>query len=116
MKLTYHQCGDYLLPDLGLDERDHQTFGKYGRMRMDYLEQHRPILYNRLLLSGELIPHLAEIDKTCNKRLNHMMPLMMQQEGVTEELKARDPMEWVARMNSIHNRIEEMLQAELIFD
>ena len=59
MKLTYHRCGDYLLPDLGLDERDKQPIGKYGMLRMDYLKNHRPILYNQLLLSGELIPHLA---------------------------------------------------------
>lgn len=62
MKLTYHRCGDYLLPNLDLTEQEQQPLGKYGRMRLEYLQKHRPNLYTRLLLSGKLYEHLAKID------------------------------------------------------
>ena len=104
MKLTYHRCGDYLLPDLGLTEEEQQPLGKYGMMRMNYLKEHRPILFNRLLLTGKLMEHLHEIDRTANERLDQMIPLMKEQEGVTEQLKAVDQLGWVARMNSIKHR------------
>ena len=74
------------------------------------------MLYNELLLSGKLVPHLHEIDVTCIQRLELLMPKMMESEGVDEELKARDQMEWVARMNNIKARIEELLFAELIYN
>lgn len=115
MELTYHRCGDYLLPNLELAPEDRQPIGKYGRMRLAYLQTHRPGLYTRLMLSGKLIPHLVENDAACKERLDLLIPQMMQQEGVTEQLKARDQMEWVARMNSIHARAEEILRDELIY-
>ena len=115
MKLTYHRCGDYLLPDLGLTEEEQQPLGKYGMMRMNYLKEHRPILFNRLLLTGKLMEHLHEIDRTANERLDHMIPLMKEQEGVTEQLKAVDQLGWVARMNSIKHRVEETIMDELIY-
>ena len=116
MKLKYYHCSDYLLPDLGLTEEDQKPLGKYGMMRMNYLEHHRPGLYTRLLLSGNLMRHLHEIDSAANERLNQMIPQMKAQEGVTEQLKAADQMEWVRWMNSIHHRIEETILAELVYD
>ena len=101
MKLTYHCNGDYLLPDLAVNETDQQPLGKYGMLRLHFLQAHRPVLYNELLLSGKLTPHLHEIDMTCIQRLELLMPQMMELEGVNEELKARNQMEWVARMNNI---------------
>ena len=115
MKLTYYQNGDYLLPDLGLTEAEQRPVGKYGRMRLRYLEEHRPSLYTRLLLSGKLMEHLQEIDSTCQERLEQLTRQMQAQEGVTEELKAENQMEWVQRMNAIHHQIEEILLAELVF-
>lgn len=115
MELTYHRCGDYLLPDLGLSAEDRQPIGKYGYMRLVYLREHRPDLYSRLLLSGKLIPHLAGIDAACRERLALLIPQMMQREGVTETLKAENQMVWVGRMNSIHARVEEMLLDELVY-
>ena len=115
MKLTYHRNGDYLLPDLGLTEAEQRPLGKYGRMRLRYLEEHRPGLYTRLLLSGKLMEHLQEIDRTCQERLEQMACRMQAQEGVTEALKAVNQMEWVQRMNAIHHQVEEILLAELIF-
>ena len=115
MKLTYHRCGDYLLPDLGLTEEEQQPLGKYGMMRMNYLKEHRPILFNRLLLSGKLMEHLHEIDAACHARLELLIPQMKEAEGVTEALKMTDQLKWVRRMNCIHHRIEEILLDELIY-
>ena len=116
IKLTYHRNGDYLLPDLAVNETDQQPLGKYGMLRLHFLQAYRPVLYNELLLSGKLTPHLHEIDVTCIQRLELLMPQMMALEGVNEELKARNQMEWVARMNNIKARIEELLFAELIYN
>ena len=84
-------------------------------MRLAYLQTHRPGLYTRLMLSGKLIPHLMETDAACKKRLDLLIPQMMQQEGVTEQFKASNQMEWAAWMNSIHARVEEILRDELIY-
>ena len=115
MKLTYHRNGDYLLPDIGLIEAEQRPVGKYGRMRLRYLEEHRPGLYTRLLLSGTLMEHLQEIDSTCQERLEQLTRQMQAQEGITEEMKAVNQMEWVQRMNAIHHQVEEILLAELVF-
>ena len=114
MKLTYHCCGDYLLPALTIPDES-VTLGKYGRMRKTYLKEHKPILYNALLLSGKLTEHLIGVDAECRERLEILLPQMMQVEGVDEALKARDQMEWVRRMNSIKNRAEEILLNELVY-
>ena len=96
MKLTYHRCGDYLLPDLTIPDKP-VALGKYGRMRKTYLKEHKPILYNTLLLSGKLTEHLIGVDVECRERLEILLPQMMQVEGVDEALKARDQMEWVVQ-------------------
>lgn len=112
--LTYTRNGDYLIPDLSLSEQPEKPLGKYGRMRKAYLKEHRPILYNQLLMSEKLYPHLLEIDRTANSRLEQLMPKLAQAAGVTEELKARDMMQWVGLMNSCKAQAEEILLAELI--
>ena len=111
--VPYH--GDYLLPNLGLTEAEQRPLGKYGRMRLRYLEEHRPVLFTQLLLSGKLMEHLQEIDSTCQERMEQMTCQMQAQEGVTEELKAVNQMEWIQRMNAIHHQVEEILFAELVF-
>ena len=113
-KLTYIQNGDYLIPDLKLTEQPQKPLGKYGRMRKTYLKEHRPILYNQLLMTEKLYPHLAEIDETANRRLEQMMPQLAEAAGATEQLKARDPMRWVGLMNTCKAQAEEILLAELI--
>lgn len=112
--LTYIQNGDYLIPDLRLSEQPMKPLGKYGRMRKAYLKEHRPILYNQLLMSEKLYPHLREIDETANSRLEQMMPQLAESAGATEELKARDPMRWVGLMNTCKAQADEILMAELI--
>ena len=106
MKLTYRRCGDYYLPNIGIPTEDMRPLGKYGRMRLRYLWEHRSLLFNQLLLSGKLMKHLYSIDDACQERMDLLIP----------QMKAADQMEWVRRMNSIHNRIEEMLFNELIYD
>ena len=112
---TYTQVGDYLLPDLIIDEAEQQPVGKYGRMRKRYLKEHRPILFSNLLLSGKLDQHLAEIDHACVEGIDLLTRQMADQEGVTEALKATDQMEWVRRMNNIQNRTEEIVLNELVY-
>ena len=112
-ELTYTKNGDYLIPDLTLSEtpEDARPLGKYGRLRRSYLQEHRPGLYSRLVLSEKLFPHLREIDETANRRLEQMMPA-----GVTEELKARDQTKWVGLMNSLKAQAEEIILSELVYN
>ena len=112
--LTYTRNGDYLIPDLSLSEQPDKPLGKYGRMRKSYLKEHRPILYNQMLMSEKLSPHLIEIDETAQSRLEQMMPQLAKEAGATEELKASDPMRWVGLMNTCKAQAEEILMAELI--
>ena len=112
---TYTQCGDYLLPDMGLTELERMPLGKYGMMRRKYLEESRQGLYTRLLLSGKLMEHLQEIDATCSRRMEQMIREMAVAEGVTEELKAKEQMAWVRKMNSLHAAAEEILLKELVY-
>ncbi len=116
MNLTYTQNGDYLIPDLSLTEQENRPMGKYGRMRRKYLEEHRPILWNQMILTETLFPHLREIEETANRRLEQMMPALMKAAGVTEDLKARDPMAWVGLMNSCKAQAEEVILRELIYN
>ena len=115
-ELIYKRNGDYLLPDMGLTEAERRPLGKYGRLRRSYLQEHRPGLYSRLVLSEKLFPHLREIDETANRRLERMMPELMKLNGVTEGLKAEDPMKWVGLMNNLKAQAEETILAELVFN
>ena len=112
--LTYTMNGDYQIPDLKLTEQPEKPLGKYGRMRKAYLKEHRPLIYNQLLLTEKLYPHLLEIDETANSRLEQIIPQLVESAGATEELKARDPMRWVGLMNTCKAQVEEILMAELI--
>lgn len=114
--LRYVKCGDYFIPDLGLTEQEQKHLGKYGIMRKKYLEENRPGLYTRMILSGKLYEHLAEIDQICRSRLEQMIPQMAKAEGVTESLKAENQMLWVGKMNALRASAEEILFAELIFN
>ena len=101
-------------PNLVLSEEE-PHYGKYGRMRLRHLKEHRKVLYNTLLLDGELIKHLNEVDDTANQRIDLLTLQMKEQQGVNEALKARDQMAWVGAMNNIHNAAEEIVLSELIY-
>ena len=112
---TYRQVGDYLLPNLTINETEQRPIGKYGRMRKRYLKEHRRVLYTNLLVVDKLDQHLAEIDEASEERTELLIHQMAKQEGVTEVLKATDQMEWVRRMNSIRSRAEEIVLHELVY-
>lgn len=115
IELKYERCGDYLLPDLALTDTEKLPLGKYGLLRQRYLEENRPGLYTRMMLSGKLMEHLQEIEQTAQKRLESLMSQLSKQASVTEELKARDQMAWVQRMNALQAQAEEMILSELIY-
>ena len=113
--LTYSRNGDYYIPDLTLKDQPDKPIGKYGLMRKRYLKEYRPGLYSSLILSEKLYPHLLEIDEAAHRRLEMMMPKMMKSAGVTEQLKASDPMKWVGFMNTLKAQAEEIILSELIY-
>ncbi len=115
MEITYSKTGDYLLPNLTVPN-EHYNIGKYGMLHRDYLKNHRKSLYSVMMMNGTLLKHLAEIDKTCHEVLDRLIPQMAEREGVTEELKATNPMEWVRCMNSIKSRIEEFLYHNYVYE
>lgn len=115
IELKYKRIGDYLLPDLGLTDEEKLPLGKYGLLRQRYLEENRPGLYTRLMLSGKLMEHLQEIEQTAQSRLERLMSQLSKQADVTEKLKARDQMAWVQRMNALQAQAEEMILSELIY-
>ena len=114
MNLTYLRNGDYLFPDLYLEDAD-PPIGKYGLLRKSYLKEHKRGWYSSLLLTGKLDAHLAEIDQTCTERIELIMNQLARREGITEALKATDQMEWVHRMNNIRARAEEIVLSELVY-
>lgn len=112
--LDYVLVGDYYFPALILAE-DSRPVGRWGRMYKRYLKEHHPTQYQALLLSGRLNTYLADTDAQAEEQLELLTQQMAEREGVNEELKATNQMEWAQRMNSIQNRAEEVIKAELIF-
>ena len=112
--LTYTMNGDYMIPDLKIEVPE-QPLGKYGRMRQKYLKEHRPILWNQMILEETLFPHLLEIEQAAQSRLEQMMPELAAEAGATEALKASDPMKWVGLMNTCKAQAEEVILAEMIY-
>ena len=115
MELTYHQEGDYLIPNLEVDKQPERPLNKYGRMRLAYLKEHRRTLYSQLFLKVKLKEHCLEIGDAAQERLDEMMPQLAKAAGATEELKARDPMKWVWLMNNCKAQAEEIILAELVY-
>ncbi len=114
-QITYTMQGDYNLPNLLPPQEPEVHLGKYALMRRRYLKQNRRITYTNLLTSGKLNSHLTEIEQTAKFRLEQIISQMAQAEGVTEELKAADPMRWTGLMNNIKQSAEETVLQELIY-
>ena len=112
--ITYIQNSDYLIPNIVI--RKTKPLGHYGRLRKAYLEMHRPILFNELVLSDKLFEHCAEIDEAARNRMELIVRSLAKQYGVTEQLKAENQMEWVRQMNACKAQAEEVVKAELIYD
>ena len=112
--IDYILVGDYYIPDLKLPE-ENRPIGRYGRLHREYLKQEHPARYSSLILTGKLWTYLADLNEQAEERLDLIIEQMKAAEGVTEELKAQNPLEWVGRMNNIRNRAEEIIKSELIY-
>lgn len=113
-QITYIKTGDYYIPDLKLPE-EHRPIGRWGRMHRDYLKEYRPVVFNQLVLSGNLWAYLADINKQVRQRMEVLVKQMMVSEGVTEELKETNQMEWVMRVTRIQNIAEGIVLCKLIY-
>ena len=113
--LWYELIGDYYIPVLTLSSEEQRPIGKWGRIHRDYIKEHRPILFNDLVLSGQLWTYLADLNEQAQERLFLIVEQMKAAEGVSEELKAANQMAWVGAMNSIRNRAEEIILREMIY-
>ena len=112
--MSYTLHGDYYLPDLVLREEE-PIYGKYGMLRKQFLKEHRSARYQYLLLTGKLNEHLNQIDQEAREQVETLMEQMTEKQGVTEELKAQDQMEWVRLMNNIKASAEEMVLKEILY-
>ena len=114
MNITYRQNGDYLIPNIAI--RKTKPIGHYGRLRKAYLQAHRPILFNELILSNKLYEHCAEINEAARNRMELIVPELAKRNGVTKQLKAENQMEWVRQMNACKAQAEAIVKFELIYD
>lgn len=112
--IDYILVGDYYIPDLKLPE-ENRPIGRYGRLHREYLKQEHPARYSSLILTGKLWTYLADLNEQAEERLDLIMEQMKAAEGVTEELKARNQLEWVGRMNNIRSRAEAIIKNEMIY-
>ena len=113
--IPYSLHGEYYLPNIVLSSDTERSIGRWERMHKKYLMENRPVLYNDLIVKDKLFSYLADLNEQAEERLERIITAMKRKEGVTEELKASDQMEWVSRMNGIRNRAEEIILAEMFF-
>ena len=115
MELTYTMKDGYRLPDLLPPQEPETALGKYGLLRRRYLKEHRKVLFTNLLTSGRLNGHLHEVEQTALQSLELLTKQLSAEQGVTEELKEKAPMQWVGLMNNIRSQAEEVILTELIY-
>ena len=111
---TYIRVGDYFLPDWKLPETETQSIGIWGQRHKRYLKEHKRLFYSNLLTSGKLNSYLADIDRQAEEMFSRLVKQMAECEGVTEQLKAENQLEWVGKMNNIRSRAVEIIDVELI--
>ena len=116
MEITYRKHEDLYVPNLLMPEEGPATYGRFGRMRLKYLEEHRRAIYINLKTSGQLTHHLNEIDRETNEMLRLLIEQMAQAQGITEQLKAEDQVAWVGAMNNIRSTAEEIVLSMLIYN
>jgi hypothetical protein len=114
MELEYIRNGDYYIPNLTI-QKEARSIGKWGRMHREFLREHHPIQFSQLVLSDTLYTYLADLNEQAQQRMETLISQMQAAEGITEDLKAADPIAWVQHMNSIQARAEEIVLSELIF-
>lgn len=113
--LWYELQGDYYIPCLVLPDTEERPIGIWGRKHLDYIKEHRPVLYTDLVLSGKLYSYLADIDTQARNKLDLLVTQLAEKEGTNDCLKAQDQLAWVRAMNNIHNRAEEIVLKEMIY-
>lgn len=111
----YTVQGDYRLPDVTLPPEEERPIGIWGQRRLNYLKHYRKVLYYNLLTSGKLHSHLADTEEQAQALFSGLVKELSEKEGVTEQLKVENPMEWIRRMNNICNRVTEIVNSEVIF-
>ena len=114
MEITYRKHEDFCVPNLLMHGSEPAAYGRFGRMRLKYLKEHRRAIYINLKTSGQLTHHLNEIDREANEMLRLLIEQMAQAQGITEQLKAENPMAWMGAMNNIRNEAEEIVYEKLI--
>ena len=115
-KITYHKEGDYLIPDLIMDNScENYNIGKYGRLRLNYIKNYKRGLYTELMINGTLSKHLSDIENTANERIGLIVKQLAKSENVNEDLKSINQLAWVQAMNNIKNRAEEIAYNEIIY-
>ena len=112
--IEYVLVGDYYFPNITSPQKNH-NIGKYGLLHKEYIKQHRPGLYSELILSGKLNDYLYEVDTTARNKVNDYISKGALKQGVTENLKAEDPMKWVGLMNNIKAQAEEIIYSEIVY-
>lgn len=116
MKIEYTKQGDYYIPNIvALENITNFNLGKYGRMRLKFLKEHKKEEFTILFINNELQKHLIDVDETATNRFNLLTKQFAEKENITEELKANNQLEWVSSMNNIKNRVEEIIFEELIY-
>ena len=116
MEITYHEQNGFQIPNLLLPQEPEVQLGKYAELRREYLKKRRRVLYTNLKTSGKLTEHLAEIEQTARKMVEQSVTQMAQNEGVTEDLKATDPLRWTGLMNNLRHSAEELVLSDLIYN
>ena len=115
MNITYRTVGDYRIPNITLPAEASKSLSLWGLKRKDYLMKHKRVQFNNMLMNGTLWTHLAEVDEQASDMFSRLVEQMKVNEGVTEQLKADDQMDWVSRMNNIESRAREMVNNDLIY-
>lgn len=114
-EITYHREGDYLIPNLYLPKQPEKSIGKYGRLRLNFIKEHKKDLYTELLINGTLKQHLIEIDENATDKVNELIKQLAKVEHIDENLKEHHQIEWVQAMNNIKNRAEEIVFNEILY-
>ena len=116
-QITYHKEGDYLIPNLSLPPTDYPNYilGKYGRLRLQFLKENKPIIYQKMLLNNTLRKHIVETDMEAKKQVERLITSFKNHSNLTENMKDTDPLYWVGMMNNFKNQAEEIVFKELIY-
>ena len=115
-ELTYTRVGDYYVPNLSLPKQEKITLNKYGRMRLNFLKEHKKSLYTKLILNGKLNTHLKEFQETAEREINLIINKLKDKNNITEEMKNSNQLYWVGMMNNFKNQAEEIVCSELIYN